>query len=75
VCETGQQLRAEFVFSMPILPAGTYSVTVAVANGTQQDHVQHHWIHDALFFKSESSMVATGLVGIPMLRIHLETSS
>jgi lipopolysaccharide transport system ATP-binding protein len=74
-CAKGEQLRAEFVFSMPILPAGTYSVTVAVANGTQQDHVQHHWIHDALFFKSESSMVATGLVGIPMLRIHLETSS
>ena len=60
---------------MPILPPGTYSVTVAVANGTQQDHVQHHWIHDALFFKSESSMVATGLVGIPMLRISLETNA
>lgn len=74
-CAKGTQLRAEFVFSMPILPAGTYSVTVAVANGSQQDHVQHHWIHDALFFKSESSMVATGLVGIPMLSINLETNT
>ena len=74
-CAKGGKLRAEFIFSMPILPAGTYSVTVAVANGTQQDHVQHHWIHDALFFKSESSMVATGLVGIPMLRISLETNA
>lgn len=74
-CAKGGKLRAEFIFSMPILPAGTYSITVAVANGTQQEHVQHHWIHDALFFKSESSMVATGLVGIPMLRINLETNS
>ena len=74
-CARGGEVRAEFVFCMPILPPGTYSITVAIANGTQQDHVQHHWIHDALFFKSESSMVATGLVGIPMLQITLETDA
>ena len=71
-CPQGSLLQAEFVFRMPILPEGTYSITVAVAEGTQQEHVQHHWIHDVLFFKSESSMVATGLVGIPMLRIKLD---
>ena len=56
---------------MPILTSGDYSVSVAIANGTQQDHEQHHWIHDAILFKSESTSVVSGLVGIPMLKINL----
>jgi lipopolysaccharide transport system ATP-binding protein len=71
VCEEGMSLDAEFTFQMPILPAGDYSVSVAIANGTENDHVQHHWIHDAMFFKSQSSSVVTGLVGIPMRHIEL----
>lgn len=67
----GEHLEAEFEFRMPILPAGDYSITVAVAEGTQHQHVQHHWIHDAVMFKSHTSSVATGLVGIPMQRIAM----
>jgi len=70
-CEDGDTLQADFVFYMPLLPAGEYSITVAIANGTQEMHEQHHWIHDAVLFKSESSSVATGLIGIPMLEIKL----
>lgn len=70
-----QEVQAEFFFTMPILPEGTYSITVAIAEGTQENHIQHHWIHDVLFFKSESSMVSTGLVGIPMLDIKLNIGS
>jgi len=73
-CKAGDKIQAEFTFFMPILPAGDYSVNVAIANGTQNQHVQHHWIHDAILFKSESSSVATGLVGIPMQRIKLDVS-
>lgn len=69
---SGQLLRVEFAFTMPILPQGDYSIAVAIANGTQEDHVQHHWIHDALLFKSHSSSTATGLVGIPMRHIQLQ---
>jgi lipopolysaccharide transport system ATP-binding protein len=73
-CRTGGTLQADFVFYMPLLPTGEYSITVAIANGTQMEHVQHHWIHDAVFFKSESSSVATGLIGIPMLNMKLQTA-
>jgi lipopolysaccharide transport system ATP-binding protein len=73
-CAAGETLRAEFVFDMPLLPSGDYSITVAIANGTQEAHVQHHWIHDALAFKSQQSAVATGLIGIPMQRIRLDAS-
>jgi lipopolysaccharide transport system ATP-binding protein len=72
-CQKGKELRAHFVFYMPLLPAGDYSITIAIANGTQEIHEQHHWIHDAVLFKSESSSVAAGLVGIPMLEVKLET--
>ncbi len=70
-CCAGQYLNAEFAFLMPRLAAGNYSITVAIATGTQDDHVQHHWVHDAVFFKSESTSVAGGLIGIPMSSIKL----
>lgn len=73
-CDAGQIMCARFVFEMPRLAAGDYTVTVAVADGSQQEHVQHHWIHDALYFKSESSSVAAGLIGIPMRDISLAVS-
>jgi lipopolysaccharide transport system ATP-binding protein len=64
--------EANFKFRMPFLPPGDYSVTVAIAEGTQINHIQHEWIHDAIIFKSISSSIATGLVGIPMSTISLE---
>lgn len=73
-CSGGKELQADFSFYMPLLPAGDYSITVAVANGSQEEHVQHHWIHDAVLFRSETSSVATGLIGIPMLDIKLRTT-
>jgi lipopolysaccharide transport system ATP-binding protein len=72
-CDGGQSLVADFAFQMPRLAAGHYSITVAIANGSQHEHVQHHWVHDAVSFKSESTSVAGGLIGIPMQNIKLET--
>lgn len=70
-CQAGNELQADFDFYMPLLPHGHYSISVAIANGTQDEHQQQHWIHDAVLFKSESSSVSTGLVGIPMQQIKL----
>jgi len=70
-CASGETLMAQFSFQMPRLAAGDYSLTAAVAEGTQENHVQHHWIHDAIVFKSESTSVSGGLIGIPMTDIQL----
>jgi lipopolysaccharide transport system ATP-binding protein len=70
-CNAGEGVQADFVFNMPLLPPGENTITTAVANGTQEIHEQHHWIHDAVLFKSESSSVVTGLIGIPMQHIKL----
>jgi len=68
----GTRLRAHFRFRMPVLPSGDYSVDVALANGTQENHTQQHWIHDALTFRASESTMRHGLVGIPMLAIEIE---
>jgi lipopolysaccharide transport system ATP-binding protein len=75
MCLEGDVVNASFSFFMPLLPAGNYSITVAIANGTQDDHEQHHWVHDAVLFKSEASSVATGLIGIPMREINLKINA
>lgn len=74
-CPEGGSVRASFRFVMPILPKGEYSIAVALADGTQQDHVVHEWLHEALLFQSHSTSVVTGLVGLPMLAISLASTS
>ena len=70
----GESFRACFHFVMPILRAGDYSIDIAVADGTQTDHIQQLWVNDALHLKSVTSSVCTGLVGIPMSKITLTVS-
>jgi lipopolysaccharide transport system ATP-binding protein len=61
----GEKLEAEFVFSMPFLPNGEYSMTVAISEGDPYTHVQHHWLHDAIILTVQSPKLRYGLVGIP----------
>ncbi|MFP3565437.1 ABC transporter ATP-binding protein [Paraburkholderia sp. SIMBA_030] len=74
-CGDGDILVARFTFAMPILPTGDYSINVAIADGTQQRHVQLHWIHDALPVKVHASSTAHHLLAIPMLRVGVTTLS
>lgn len=67
----GGTLRAAFEFRMPYLRRGSYSVDIAVADGSYHDHVQTAWLYDALVLESVSSTVSTGLVGIPFRSITL----
>ncbi|KAB7780332.1 Vitamin B12 import ATP-binding protein BtuD [Xanthomonas sacchari] len=71
----GTTFSATFYFTFPVLPGGEYSISPAVAEGTQADHVQHQWIHDALILHVQSSAVCLGLFGVPMRKIDLEVMS
>lgn len=68
----GQQFKASFTFQMPYLPPGDYSIAAALAEGSQTDHVQHHWIDEALIFRIAAGHVTHGVLGIPMNEITLE---
>lgn len=64
VMEEGELCQVRFMFHMPLLATGDYSVGAALAEGTQVDHVQHHWIHDALAFKAKADPHLTGYLAI-----------
>ena len=68
----GANFTASFKFRMPVLAAGDYSFSIALAEGTQAEHVQHQWRHDAIIISSISTSVSTGILGIPMLDISLK---
>lgn len=43
-----------FTFRLPKLMNGQYTISPSVAEGTQSDHIQHHWVHDALVLRIAS---------------------
>lgn len=71
---SGGTVTASFRFQMPYLPAGDYMFAAACANGTLENHVQHHWLHEVLSFRSQSSHIVYGLMGIPMRESSLASS-
>jgi ABC-type polysaccharide/polyol phosphate transport system, ATPase component len=50
-CEAGQVSTFCFNFTMPNLNDGTYTISPAIASGTQEEHAQHSWVHDAVIFQ------------------------
>jgi lipopolysaccharide transport system ATP-binding protein len=68
--DAGQCLVARFEFQFPVLPTGEYSISCALANGTQVEHVQLLWVHDAMILNVQSSAVCFGLIGWPMRSIN-----
>lgn len=73
--EAGQRFHARFQFMMPRLVSGDYFLTVGVAEGTQDEHVIQHWLHEALRFTATGGTISSGLIGIPMLGVRLERVS
>jgi lipopolysaccharide transport system ATP-binding protein len=68
----GERLEAEFIFSLPMLPNGEYSMTVSIADGNPYDHVQHHFIHDAVILHVQSTKLRYGLVGIAFDSVSMQ---
>jgi lipopolysaccharide transport system ATP-binding protein len=72
--KSGQEAVARFVFDLPFLASGRYSLTVAIASGTLETHVQHHWLHDALMFDVHSPFRNGVMVAVPMREIVLKVA-
>lgn len=68
----GETLRSKFNFRLPMLPNGDYVVAASLADGDLHNHIQHHWLHDALIFSVNSSKVRWGLVGVEFPEIVFE---
>ncbi len=72
VIATGKTCSVIFEFIIPALATGSYSLGVALAEGTQTDHVQHHWIHDALDFEAQADPHMTGWFGLEGMTCKVE---
>ncbi|MEP7042439.1 MAG: ABC transporter ATP-binding protein [Dokdonella sp.] len=70
--DAGETFRARFQFDMPRLSSGDYFITVGLSEGTQEQHVVQHWLHEALRFTAAGGDMVTGLIGLPMHEIRLE---
>jgi len=62
----GDPFHAMLAFRMPLLPVGSYFVAPSIIDGTQQSHVQLFWMEEALVLGVASSVIRTGMVGVPM---------
>ena len=71
----GALIKASFQFRLPYLRSGDYSVSPAIASGSQGNHIQHHWMHDALVLKVQKTSVIDGLIGLGMQDIQLNISA
>ena len=71
IINAGEKIRAIFKFKLPLLPNGDYAVTVSIAEGDPHEHIQHHWLNDALILKINSDRMRYGLVGIAFNEVSL----
>ena len=46
--KAGDSVVFRFAFRFPLIRNGEYTMSVAIAQGTLDAHVQHHWVHDVL---------------------------
>ena len=71
----GEHVSAGFRFAWPALATGSYALTVAIADGVMDDHIQRHWLHDAVIFDVISSSARHGLVGLNVSQISIDRGS
>ena len=64
-------LVCDFIFTIPLLPPGDYTITVSIADGNLEVHEILDWRNDALVLQSQCNSVAAGLAGVPMHNIRM----
>jgi lipopolysaccharide transport system ATP-binding protein len=72
IVDSGKSIKATFYFQMPFLLNGEYSIAVSIAEGDLHEHVQHHWLNEALIIKVSSKKVRYGIVGIAFKKVDIK---
>ena len=68
---SGEILSVDFVFTMPLLRAGQYSITSSIAEGSIDTHNILHWKNDSILIESRCTSIAAGVAGVPMQSIRI----
>ena len=64
-------LTCDFIFTIPLLPSGEYTITASIADGSPENHEILDWKNDALVLQSQCNSIAAGLAGVPMHNIRI----
>ncbi|MHA6532778.1 ABC transporter ATP-binding protein [Paenibacillus sp. BAC0078] len=74
--EAGGKYYFRWIFSFPMVRDGVYSMDLAIADGTYENHVQHHWISDALLIDVRNKKSYPYAQGFCILdKVHFEKIS
>jgi lipopolysaccharide transport system ATP-binding protein/teichoic acid transport system ATP-binding protein len=63
----GEEAIVKLRFRMPRLANGDFTISPAVAEGTMESHVEHHWVHDATVFQIAHKGARHGLGSVLVL--------
>lgn len=69
--EAGQVIRASFLFKMPAFSSGEYGLGAAIATGTQEEHMIHHFVHEALVVRVVTPDMLGGIFRLPLDDVKL----
>jgi lipopolysaccharide transport system ATP-binding protein len=70
--EAGEVLTGHFRFQVPYLPSGDYALAPSIIDGVQSNHVQLHWVEEAMIIRVKESPVVRSVIGVPMRSVALQ---
>jgi lipopolysaccharide transport system ATP-binding protein len=68
---SGDLAVADFRFRIPHLKTGEYPLDIAIAEGTQDQHVQHQWFFDAIVMHVHTDRAVWGIMSVPCSIVKL----
>ncbi len=69
VFNPGENVIIRTDLKFPLLRRGKYTATIAISDGNQDEHIQHHWIHDAFIITLDNNALKFNK-GAQILVIH-----
>ena len=66
-------IKVTFDYYLPAFKAGEYFFDLAVAEGTQDNHINHIWIYEAITFTSIPTEDVYGQISTKISNFKLET--
>jgi ABC-type polysaccharide/polyol phosphate transport system ATPase subunit len=65
-CKAGGALNVTFVFSIPQLRSGSYSISAGFGEGTIENHIVYDWLDNFTVFTLDSPELSFGMLDIPV---------
>ncbi|WP_321491624.1 ABC transporter ATP-binding protein [uncultured Desulfobacter sp.] len=65
-CQKGDILQISFIFLIPMLRTGSYSVSAGFGQGTLENHVAYDWLDNFTVFSLDSPEHSYGMLDIPV---------